>query len=152
MARMMTPITGGSRTPMVGDRISNLVGDLFKDFFSRSPWSRPDLGATDIYESDGKLWIETALPGLKREDVDVRLMDDRLIVRGTYGQDRDEHVPEENYLYQGRPSGQFEATFPLPEQVQDAEQVEATFADGILTIGVPLSESVTSTGVEIDVH
>lgn len=152
MARMLTPTNGGSRTPMVGDRISRLMDNLFEDVFSRSPWSRPDLGATDIYEKDGKLWIETALPGLKREEVGVRLKDDRLIVRGTYGQDRDEHVPEENYLYQGRPSGQFEATFPLPEQVQDAEQVEATFSDGILTIGVTLSESVTSTGVEIDVH
>ncbi len=153
MARMMTPMSGSSRTPMVGDRISSLVDDLFSDFFDRGPWSRPDLGATDIYEADGKLWIETALPGLRREDIDVRLKDDRLIVRGTYGHDRDQHVPEENYLHKGRPSGQFETAFPLPEQAAtNADNVEATFTDGILKVGVPLEASIVDTGVEIDVQ
>ena len=153
MARMMTPVSGSSRTPMVGDRISSLVDDLFSDFFDRGPWSRPDLGATDIYEVDGTLWIETALPGLRREEVDVRLKNDRLIVRGTYGQDRDPHVPEANYLQKGRPSGQFETAFPLPEQVANgADDVEVTFIDGNLKVGVPLEASIVDTGVEIDVQ
>ena len=129
-----------------------MVDDLFNDFFnSRWPSSRLDLGHTDIYEAEGTLWVETALPGVRREDIQVRLEDNQLVIRGAYT--REQQVPEENVLYSGRPSGKFQKTFPLPEQVvQDAERIEAVFDDGILKVSLPLSESVTNTGVEIDVR
>ena len=148
MTRLMR--SNGGSSPMVGDRIHSLVDDLFQDFFSRSPWNRLNLGATDIYETDDALWIETALPGLKREDIQVRVKDNQLIVRGTYSPD--EHVDEENYLYRGRPSGQFETAFPLPDQIDDVEKVQAHFEDGILKIQVPLREPVLNKGVEIEVQ
>ncbi len=148
MTRMMRP--NGGNNPVSGDRLTSLMDDLFQDFFSRSPWNRFDLGATDIYELEGTLWIETALPGLRREDIQVRIKDNQLIVRGIYSPD--EHVPEENFLYRGRPSGQFETTFPLPEQVEDVNKVEAHFEDGILKVQVPLREPVINKGVEIEVQ
>lgn len=150
MTRLMTPLSNGE--PMVGNRIHSMVDDLFNDFFNSSwPTSRLDLGHTDIYELDGTLWVETALPGVRREDIQVRLEDNQLIIRGSYT--REQHIPEENVLYSGRPSGKFQKTFPLPEQVvQDAERIEAVFEDGILKVSLPLSESVTNTGVEIDVQ
>lgn len=148
MTRLMRP--NGGNSPMSGDRVHNLLDDLFQDVLSRGPWNRFDLGATDIYETDGTLWIETALPGLKREDIQVRIKDNQLIVRGTYSPQ--EHVPEENYLYRGRPSGQFETAFPLPEQIDDVENVEARFEDGILKVQVPLRDPVLNKGVEIEVQ
>lgn len=148
MARLMR--NSGGSAPMADDRIFSLMDDLFEDFFSRSPWNRFNLGQTDIYETDDSLWIETALPGLKREDIQVRIKDNQLIVRGTYSPER--HVSDENYIYRGRPSGQFETAFPLPEQVGDVEKVEARFEDGILKIQVPLREPVLNKGVEIEVR
>lgn len=148
MTRLMR--TNGGSTPMIGNRIHSLVDDLFQDFFNRSSWTRPNLGATDIYELDGALWIETALPGLKHEDIQVRVQDNQLVVRGTYNPK--EQIPEENFLYRGRPSGRFETAFPLPEQVEDVEKVEAKFEDGVLKVQVPLRESLVDRGVEIDVH
>lgn len=150
MTRLMTPLSNGE--PMVGNRIHRMVDDLFNDFFnSRWPTGRVDLGHTDIYETDGTLQVETALPGVRREDIQVRLEEGQLIIRGAYT--REQQIPEENVLYSGRPSGKFQKAFPLPEQVvQDAERIEAVFEDGILKVSLPLSESVTNKGVEIDVQ
>lgn len=150
MTRLMTPLSNGE--PMVGNRIHSMVDALFNDFLnSRWPTGRLDLGHTDIYEADGTLWVETALPGVRREDIQVRLEESQLIIRGSYT--RETHIPEENVLYSGRPSGKFQKTFPLPEQVvRDAQRIEAVFEDGILKVGLPLRESVTNAGVEIDVQ
>jgi len=150
VTRLMTPLSNGE--PMVGNRIHSMVDALFNDFLnSRWPTGRLDLGHTDIYEADGTLWVETALPGVRREDIQVRLEESQLIIRGSYT--RETHIPEENVLYSGRPSGKFQKTFPLPEQVvRDAQRIEAVFEDGILKVGLPLRESVTNAGVEIDVQ
>lgn len=112
MTRLMTPLSNGE--PMVGNRVHSIVDDLFNDVFnSRWSTSRLDLGHTDIYETDGTLWVETALPGVCREDIQVRLEDNQLVIRGSYS--GEQQIPKENVLYSGRPSGKFRKTFALPE-------------------------------------
>ncbi len=123
-------------------RLNRLMDEFLGDF-ERSRFDWPVLetfGQTDVYEKDGKLFYETELPGVKKEDVDIKVEDGRLTISGEVK--RDERVERENYFRIGRHYGKFQRVFPLPEQAEDAKKIKASFEDGILRVTVPLRESL----------
>lgn len=122
-------------------RISRMMDELFKDF-DRNLLIEPlaNFGQTDIYEKDGQLFYETELPGLKRDQVEVKVEDGRLFVSGELK--RDEKITSENYFRMGRRYGKFQRSFPLPEQADDPKKIQAKFTDGVLRISVPLKQSI----------
>lgn len=123
-------------------RLSRLMDEFFGDF-DRSLFDWPSFetfGRTDVYEKDGKLFYETELPGVKREDIDIKVEDGRLTISGEVK--RDERVERENYFRIGRHYGKFQRVFPLPEQADDPKKIKASFEDGILRVTVPLRESL----------
>ncbi len=124
-------------------RLSRLMDELFADFdrslfFDWTPFET--FGRTDIYEKDGKLVYETELPGVKKDDIEIKVEDGRLIISGEVK--RDERIERENYFRIGRHYGKFQRCFPLPEQIEDPKKIKATFEDGILRVTVPLRESL----------
>jgi HSP20 family protein len=121
--------------------LSRRMERLFDDFFSHDwPFDTAALGRTDIYEKDGQLVYETELPGVKREDVHIKVEDGRLILSGETK--REERIEQENYLRMGRQIGKFQRSFPLPEEIGDPKRIKAKFEDGILRVSVPLKESL----------
>lgn len=123
-------------------RLTRLMDEFFGDF-DRSLFDWPTFetfGRTDVYEKDGKLFYETELPGVKKEDVDIKVEDGRLTISGEVK--RDERIERENYFRIGRHYGKFQRVFPLPEQADDAKKIKASFEDGILRVTVPLRESL----------
>ncbi len=115
------------------------------------PLSRAALGATDVYEKDGQLVIETELPGVRKEDVSVKVRDGHLII--TAEAKRTEEVEEENYYYMGRHYGRIQRVFPLPEEaVDDPKKIEAHFENGVLRVTVPLKESVRKREETIEIQ
>ena len=124
-------------------RLNRLMDELFADFdrslfFDWTPFET--FGRTDIYEKDGKLVYETELPGVKKDDIEIKVEDGRLIISGEVK--RDERIERENYFRIGRHYGKFQRCFPLPEQIEDPKKIKATFEDGILRVTVPLRESL----------
>lgn len=105
------------------------------------PLARASLGATDIYEKDGKLIFETELPGVSKDDVSVRVQDGRLVI--TAEVKRAEEIDEEDYYYMGRRYGRIQRVFQLPEEAaQNAKKIEAHFENGVLKVAVPLKKSL----------
>jgi HSP20 family protein len=123
-------------------RLNRLMDEFFGDFDrSLFDWTPIEtFGRTDVYEKDGKLFYETELPGVKREDVEIKVEDGRLTISGEVK--RDERIERENYFRIGRHYGKFQRVFPLPEQAEDAKKIKASFEDGILRVTVPLRESL----------
>jgi HSP20 family protein len=122
-------------------RLSHWMDEFFRDF--ESPFiSWESLGRTDIYEDEkgGALVYETELPGVRKEEIDLRVEDKRLIVSGEVK--RDERIDEENYFRLGRRYGRFQRTFPLPEEISDPTKIQAKFEHSVLKITVPLKESL----------
>jgi len=124
-------------------RLNRLMDELLADFdrslfFDWTPFET--FGRTDIYEKDGKLVYETELPGVKKDDIEIKVEDGRLIISGEVK--RDERIERENYFRIGRHYGKFQRCFPLPEQIEDPKKIKATFEDGILRVTVPLRESL----------
>jgi HSP20 family protein len=85
----------------------------------------------EVRERNGKLVIEADLPGVKRDDVNVRVEQDQVIVQGQRQQEQTTN--EGGYYRSERSYGSFYRTIPLPEGT-DPESANATFRDGVLEI------------------
>ncbi len=85
----------------------------------------------NISEDKDKVYIRAELAGLKPEDIDITLEDNRLILRG------ERKIPTEEkivgYHRREREAGSFRRVIRLPERLVPTS-VEAVFKDGILTI------------------
>lgn len=91
----------------------------------------------EVFERGSNLVIRADLPGLKREDVNVEIEDDALVIRGERHNDFED---QRDGLYRSERSyGSFYRVIPLPEGV-DESKVNATFRDGVLELTLPRPE------------
>ncbi|NPA57732.1 MAG: Hsp20/alpha crystallin family protein [Aquificae bacterium] len=88
----------------------------------------------DVYEKDNKLVIEAEIPGAKKEDVEVKIKDNAVIIRGEVK--REEEEKDKTYYRTERFYGVFERVIPLPVDVKP-DEAKATFENGILRIEIP---------------
>jgi HSP20 family protein len=105
--------------------------------------------ATDAKETDQAYLLAVELPGLKREDIDLQLRGDAILVSGHKTEEREEGASA--YRISERRFGRFERSFPIPPDV-DREAIAANFADGVLKVTLPKSEEAGRSNVKIDVH
>jgi HSP20 family protein len=88
----------------------------------------------EVLERDGHLVVRAELPGLTKDDVHVEVTEEALTIEG---ERRAEHEERQGGFFRSeRRYGTFRRHIPLPEGV-NAEQVTATFKDGILEIAMP---------------
>jgi len=123
---------------------------LFDDFLTGWGWRTPTTLAEaerwekftpqlDISEIDDHIKITAELPGLDREDVNVNLVDDVLTISGEKKKEVEEEG--ENYYRTERTYGAFERAVRLPSEI-DADEVDAVFEKGVLTITLPKTEEM----------
>ena len=138
------------RTPFLMETgISQLVDDFFRDFRDVGLDIAPSFGRTDIYEKDKQLVFETELPGMRKDEVEIRVEDGKLLVSGEMR--RDEKVDEENYFRVGRSYGRFQRVYPLPMDHIEPARIGAKLEDGILRVMVPLKTSIKEKEKAIEV-
>lgn len=87
----------------------------------------------DIYEKGNEFIINIELPGVNKEDIDLTITDDRLIVKGEIK--RPEGILQEDFIINERVYGSFIRSINLPADV-DRSSVKATLKNGILEIKV----------------
>lgn len=128
------------------------------DAFSGNGDERDDRSSTaltqwsprvDVYEDGDDLVFELDAPGVKRDNLDVNLDENRLTVSGERREEKSVEDDERNYFRSERVYGQFKRSFALPEAV-DTEEIEATLDEGVLTIRVPKREGSPSRSIEIN--
>jgi len=88
----------------------------------------------DIAETDQAIELTAELPGMQEKDVEVTLKDNVLTIRGEKKAERDEK--KKDYHLVERRYGSFSRRMELPAGI-DAANVEAKFANGVLTVTVP---------------
>lgn len=88
----------------------------------------------DVVEKESTFEISAELAGMDEKDIDVKLSNGFLTIRGEKQEEREDKQKE--YHVSERRYGSFQRTFQLPEGV-DADKVEATFKKGILRIILP---------------
>lgn len=112
----------------------SIFGPLWRLGSRPSRWMR----TADVFEKDGRLFVQVDLPGLSRDDVEVTLEGGSLVIRGERQEAR--AIDEEGYYRQERCRGSFFRRVPLGFEVKP-EDVEATFEDDILEVSLPLPKS-----------
>jgi HSP20 family protein len=100
---------------------------------------------SNICEENGKVVLRLEMPGVDKNNVDVRIEDDHLVVRGT----RSTEVPENaKYVVRERRPGDYFQRFTLDDTV-DREKVDAKMERGVLTVSLDQKESVKPRKVQV---
>lgn len=102
--------------------------------------------AVDLFESDQHLILTAELPEVEQDDIELRIDDDRVTLRGE--RRPKEAVSEKQFLRMERSYGRFHRTLDLPTAV-DAEAVKAELQKGILTVVMPKRQSEQSRQIPI---
>ena len=134
-------------------RYAEPFDQLFDTFFGRA--GRPAANGnalmrapeTDVIETEREIRVVTEMPGLRRENIEIDVENNVLTIRGEKREQRTEgeqgrwHLAERRY-------GTFSRSFVLPRDV-DADNIQAAFQDGVLTVSVPKSEKARRRRIEI---
>lgn len=88
----------------------------------------------DVYQTPSEIIVESAIAGVKSEDLDINVSTDSVVIRGE--RRRETELKEEDYLYQECYWGRFSRSVILPQEVNPDGAV-VRFKNGILTIHLP---------------
>ena len=104
----------------------------------------PELGergefapAVDMYEEGNEVVLKAELPGIKKENIKVNMVENTLTITGE--KTTEEKVERKDYLRLERSHGTFSRTLTLPEGLK-VEDIRAAFTDGVLEIRIPRLE------------
>ena len=100
--------------------------------------------AADVFETDAAYIIEIELPGVRREDVDVELDGNDLVVRGELKERKREGLLRRRT----RRIGNFEYRLTLPGDVR-AEDAEASLAYGLLRLYIPKAQATKRSKIDV---
>lgn len=101
----------------------------------------------DIIETDESIIVHVDLPGINKEDIDLRVTESKLKVKADFDIERE--VPHGSYItIHDRKKGVMRRTVRFPKKVQ-ADEAEATFENGVLTVETPKLEKEESFSVNI---
>ena len=102
----------------------------------------------DIYDSKDNLVVKADLPGLSKDDIEVSIQENILIISGEKKQEL--NVSENEYLRTERFYGNFHRAITLPAEVDRAKS-QANFKDGVLELILPKKEEAKPQQIKIDV-
>ena len=132
------------------EQLQHRMDRLFQNAFGleRSPWQVGVYPLVNISEDRDHLYVRAELPGVKAESLEITVQDNSLILRG------ERKIPTEekqvNYHRREREAGFFRRVVALPARIQ-ADKVEATCKDGILTIKLAKPEEVKPRKIQVKV-
>lgn len=101
----------------------------------------------DMYDEKDEMVVKADIPGVKKEDVHISLMDNTLIIRGEIKKEKEKK--EEDYYYSERSYGNFSRTIILPVKVQ-SKKIKANFKNGVLEIHLPKSPEAKQKEIQIE--
>jgi HSP20 family protein len=121
-------------------RRGTVDGDLFA-----GAWAP----AVDIYETDQAIELKADLPEVEPKDVDVRIEDNTLFLKGERKFEKE--VKEENFHRIERSYGSFARKFALPQGIA-TDKISADYKNGVLKITLPKSEESKPKQIQVKVN
>lgn len=128
------------------------INRLFNETFDRSSEEAnltPCAPAVDIYETEHELVIKADLPDVKPEELDIRVENNLLTIRGE--RKFEKKVNQSNYLRVERSYGSFSRSFSLANTV-NTEAIKAEYKDGVLTLSIPKREEAKPKQIKVRVE
>lgn len=125
--------------------LSQLFDRAFGFAGTRLEWAP----AVDVYEEEDKVVVKADLPGVKPEEVEVKLTPTHLAIKGK--REQTSEVKKEQYYRLERSYGSFERVIPLPDDVKQ-EEVKASYKDGVLEITLPRRQAAKPKEIKVAVE
>lgn len=117
---------------------------------SRSTWmdEQVDEGelSIDMYQTPDTIVLRTMIPGVKKEDLDISLSRDSIIIKGKRAEES--KAPDQDYFHRELYWGAFSRKVDLPHEV-DIEQADAVERNGMLTLTLPRTDKGRQTKLKI---
>ncbi|MBN2403565.1 MAG: Hsp20/alpha crystallin family protein [Spirochaetes bacterium] len=125
------------------------VADLrnwFDGFFNERPYlgRRADYPYVNLYENNDDIHVAVIAPGVKAEDINLQLINNRL----TIDTEKKSDYLDKPYIRKERNFGAFKKVVELPYRV-DPNKIEASMKDGILTVKLTRAEETKPKKIEI---
>src|SRR5229473_2761920 len=134
-----------------GTSLQDQVNRLFEATLTHGRSGQAELAswapAVDIFETENELVIKADLPDLQEKDIDVRVENNTLTIRG---ERKFDEVNEDNYLRVERAYGSFMRSFSLPNTVS-SENIRAEYRNGVLTLHMAKLEESKPKQIKITV-
>jgi len=136
------------------NEISHLFERMQSDFEEMArTWSEePEVVSSsvrvDLEDKDDEFVLTAELPGFEKDDIDVRVTDRTLRLEAEHAEETEEEE-EGEYVKRERHRASVARSISLPERV-DADEISATFNNGVLTVRLPKSEPMTQ-GKQIEI-
>lgn len=140
--------------------VEDLLGrfELDRNWFGRFPFDRELSGyresvatrpAIESSVEDGKFIVRTDLPGVDAKNVDIKVVGDVLTIRGSREEKRE--TKKADFFKREIRYGSFERSIALPEGIK-AEDLKATYRDGVLELSAPMPREAVPKEVKIQVE
>ncbi len=104
--------------------------------------------AVDIYDSKENILIKADIPGLSKEDIEVTVHGDTLVIKGEKKHEKE--VKEKDYIRTERFYGNFQRAIRLPAEVE-TNKVDATYKNGVLELVLPKNEKAKPKQIKLDI-
>ena len=111
--------------------------DRLLDEFGVTPATADDLSLNpriDVSEEEDAFLLSAEMPGIGKDDVDLRVTEDSITLRAEKKTEREEN--SDKFHLVERRFGTFSRSLELPQSV-DPDNVSAEFKDGVLTVTLP---------------
>jgi HSP20 family protein len=129
------------------DRLRHEVDQLFNDFsVGTEPLFSRAYPAVNVTQDGDTFYVRAEIPGVKREDLEISVVEGRLLLGGERKIDTgDKGI---NYHRRERDGGFFRRTIALPAKVEP-DKVSATVKNGVLVIALPKSEETKARKITV---
>lgn len=146
---MLTPWTPERRLQNWRSELDDFFSGPFNGQQCRSP-------AVDIEETDDTFVIRADLPGLREEEIEVKLHDDLLTISGERGEqtgnkEGNKEVEEGGMVLRERRHGAFQRQFRLGNKVEP-DGVKAAYTNGVLCVELPKKATAKPRQIPLTVH
>ena len=129
--------------------------DQLEEMFEEPDFALSDLSggawvpSVDVLDGKDKLTVNAELPGFKREDLDVSIYENNLILSG---ERKSEEERQEGEFYRSeRFYGRFQRSISLPFAV-DTTKIQARYHNGVLTVTLPKSEQAKAKQIDVAIE
>lgn len=148
------PIFRSRFTDIANNRqnIENIFEEFFNDFNRPSSSLLSETMRTsllpklNISETDNKYFIEAELPGVKQNDLELKLDNNILVIKGKTEESKESK--ERNYFMRERYYGSFQRSLTLPNNINEND-ITANFKDGILNIEITKKLENSTKSIEV---
>jgi HSP20 family protein len=132
----------GPRRSSVGRNVFDVEPFWHGEFtFGKAP-------AVDIAEREKEYEVTAELPGMEEKDIDVKYVDGVLTIKGEKKEEKEEK--RKDYYLSERRFGSFQRSFQVPNGI-DADQIDASFRNGVLTVALPKSAEAQKREKKIEI-